>query len=138
EESRRPLVDMHPDPQVRMVGAQESQRRRARAGAQAHVPDARPRQLVHERPDERVRRLLHVHRLASNAASIGRSFSADSSYSLSGTESPMMPQPANSHASSPRTRAERKPAANSPSPAQSIQPTGPAYQPRAQPSRSRI
>src|SRR5690606_9206669 len=103
-----------------------------------HVTDAGPRQLVDERAYIRKRGLLDAHRWAPSAARIGRSFNTDSSYSLSGSESPMIPQPANKSAASPRTRAERKPTANSPSPAPSIQPTGPAYQPRSSSSISRM
>ena len=69
-----------------------------------------------------------------NASRIGISLAALSPSSASGSEPATMPQPANSRSragSSGSMRAQRSAIPHSPSPAASIQPTGPAYRPRS-------
>src|SRR5690606_16846283 len=112
--------------------------------AQADMAQPGPDQLVHKGPhvvvgDVLVGDGLRVHGpSAPRAASTGRSFRHDSAYSLSGSESATMPQPAYSQASSPSNRPDRKATANSPWPWLSTQPLGPAYQPRGAASRRRM
>ena len=66
------------------------------------------------------------------------SFSSVSASSASGRESATIPAPANRWAVRSRSRALRRATQNSPSSAASIQPTGPAYQPRSRVSSSAI
>src|SRR5688500_333696 len=75
---------------------------------------------------------------APSAESIGRSFRQVSSYSAAGTESATIPLPANSEAMRPESSPERSATANSPDPSRSVQPNGPAYQPRSISSSSRM
>ena len=62
----------------------------------------------------------------ASASRTGTNFACASASSASGSESATMPQPANSRTRAPSTSAERSPMPHSPSPAASIQPTGPA------------
>jgi hypothetical protein len=95
EEGRRALIDVQPDADSAFRRQRDGERRRARAGADDRVAHARARQFGDERPGESgVARPLAGHASTPSAARIGRSFSAVSTYSASGTESPMMPAPA--------------------------------------------
>src|SRR5690606_19456327 len=73
-----------------------------------------------------------------NADSIGLNLIIVSVYSLSGLESPTIPQPANNDAFLPFINPERMATANSPLSLRSNQPTGLPYQPRSSTSSSRI
>src|SRR5690606_34510164 len=101
-----------------MARQHHRQRRGAGAGREDHVAHPRPGELVHEGTDVGEQDLLVSHSVSApsipSAASIGRSFTDDSAYSRSGSESPTMPQPATSDASAPSTSAERSATATSP------------------------
>src|SRR5262249_62219829 len=74
---------------------------------------------------------------ASNGKS-ACSFTSVSSSSAAGSDPATTPTPAKRRASRSRSRALRRATQNSPSSVASIQPTGPAYQPRSMPSSSAI
>ncbi|ALX46177.1 hypothetical protein AQ610_27745 [Burkholderia humptydooensis] len=84
-----------------------------------------------------VRRLPTASR-ASIAACIPDSLRLVSRYSRAGSDSATIPQPANSRQAPAETSAERSATTKSPLPCASIQPTGPAYQPRSKPSCARM
>src|SRR5215213_765479 len=122
------------------MGRQRDRNRgRSRTGTDHRMAHAAGGELIDQRGreievgDSRIER--HA---APSAESIGRSFRQVSSYSAVGTESATMPLPANSEAMRPERSAERIATANSPDPLRSVQPNGPAYQPRSIFSSSRM